>query len=44
MIDKLQKESKLNADEIELGEESSEYISSEEDDKTNPNFWGKDER
>jgi hypothetical protein len=29
---------------MELGEESSEYISSEEDDKTNPNFWGKDER
>lgn len=29
---------------MELGQESSEYISSEEDDKTNPNFWRKDDR
>lgn len=27
-----------------MNEESSDYVSSEEDDKTNPNFWARDTR
>lgn len=30
--------------EAELGQESSEYISSEEDDKNQPNYWGRNDR